>query len=155
MHRFTTCRLGADRLDEAYPLIRSAAQISRERWKAYAQGLGEQGGGVLAVLAEDGRIYGVAAYRPTRTLRHDSGLLVEVTAAFELSGSARVRKTLCAALEETARRQGCGSLIFSMAAAGYGDPASRRRISWEELGLEMETVSFVQPLTGRSHEARR
>lgn len=146
MPLFTLSRLGADRLGEAYPLIRSAARVSRERWEAFARDLCEHGGGVLAVLAEDGRVHGVAAYRQTGSLRHESGLLVEVIATFELSGAGRARKALCAGLEETARSQGCRSLIFTMAAAGYGDPSSRRRMSWEDLGLEMETVSFVQHL---------
>lgn len=144
MPQFTLSRLGLDRLGEAYPLIRSAARVSRDRWEAFARDLWEQGGGMLAVLAEDGQVYGVAAYRRAGNLRHESGLLIEVIATFELSGAGRVRKALCAGLEEIARSQGCRSLIFTMAAAAYGDPASRRRLNWEDLGLEMETVSFVQ-----------
>ncbi|MDT9599893.1 GNAT family N-acetyltransferase [Sphingosinicella rhizophila] len=154
MPQFTLSRLGVDRLGEAYPLIRSAARVSPERWEAFAHDLCEHGGGVLAVLAEDGRVHGVAAYRPTGSLRHESGFLVEVIATFELSGSGCVRKALCAALEETARSQGCRSLIFTMAAAGYGDPSSRRRLSWEDLGLEMETVSFVQQVAEPSGALR-
>jgi hypothetical protein len=154
MPQFTLSRLGVDRLGEAYPLIRSAARVSRERWEAFAGDLCEQGGGVLAVIAEDGRVHGVAAYRRTGSLRHESGLLIEVIATFELSGSGRARKALCAGLEETARSQGCRSLIFTMAASGYGDPSSRRRMSWEDLGLQMETVSFVQQISDPSEALR-
>jgi hypothetical protein len=146
MPEFTVSRLGTERLGEAYPIIRSAARVSRGRWETFVHDLSTQGGDVLAVLAEDGSIHGVAAYRPTGSLRHASSLLVEVIAAFELSESGWVRKVLCAALEEAARSHGCQSLIFTMAATAYGEPNSRRRLSWEDLGLEMETVCFVQPV---------
>lgn len=146
MPQLTVSPLDVDRLGEAYPLIRSAAPVSKERWEAFARNLIHNGGGIFAVLAEDGKVHGVAAYRPTVSLRHESGLLVEVIASFELSRTASVRQALRTELEEAARGWGCKSLIFTMAAADYADPTSRRRTIWEELGLQIETVTFVQPV---------
>lgn len=155
MPQLTVSRLDVNRLGEAYPLIRSAAHVSKERWEAFARDLFKDGGGILAVIAEDGRVHGVAAFRQAESLRHEAGLLVEVIATFELSRAARVRQALCTALEEAARERGCRSLIFTMAADGYADPVSRRRTSWEELGLQMETVSFVQPVAQVAEPVRR
>ena len=149
--------LSLSRLDEgqlalAFPLIRSAARVSLDRWKTFARQLIASGGGILAVEADDGCLHGVAAFRQVGSLRFERSLQVEILVAFELSRMAPVRRTLCAGLEEIAREMGCRSIVFTTAARN-AEPASAGRLSWEELGLKMETVSFVrqvQPETAAS-----
>ncbi len=140
--------LSLSRLDEgqlalAYPLIRSAARVSLERWKTFARQLIASGGGILAVEANDGCLHGVAAFRQVGSLRFERSLQVDILVAFELSRMAPVRRTLCAGLEEIAREMGCRNIVFTTAARN-AEPASAGRLSWEELGLKMETVSFVR-----------
>jgi len=140
--------LSLSRLDEgqlalAFPLIRSAARVSLDRWKTFARQLIASGGGILAVEADDGCLHGVAAFRQVGSLRFERSLQVEILVAFELSRMAPVRRTLCAGLEEIAREMGCRSIVFTTAARN-AEPASAGRLSWEELGLKMETVSFVR-----------
>ena len=140
--------LSLSRLDEGqlalvYPLIRSAARVSLDRWKTFARQLIASGGGILAVEADDGCLHGVAAFRQVGSLRFERSLQVEILVAFELSRMAPVRRTLCAGLEEIAREMGCRSIVFTTAARN-AEPASAGRLSWEELGLKMETVSFIR-----------
>ncbi|WP_166039014.1 hypothetical protein [Sphingosinicella sp. YJ22] len=140
--------LSLSRLDEgqlalAYPLIRAAARVSLERWKTFARQLIASGGGILAVGADDGCLHGVASFREVGSLRFERSLQVDILVAFELSRMAPVRRALCAGLEGIAREMGCRSIIFTTAARN-AEPASAGRLSWEELGLKMETVSFVR-----------
>ena len=139
--------LGPDRLSEAYPLVRAAAQVDAGQWQAYSQALLQDGGGILAVSAGDGCLHGLAAYREAGSLRHGRSLQVDLIVAFELSRLGPVRKALVAALETLARARGCHSLSYTLAARGNADPRSRGRMGWEELGLEMETVGFVRELS--------
>jgi hypothetical protein len=140
--------LSLSRLDEgqlalAYPLIRSAARVSLERWESFARQLFASGGGILAVAANDGCLHGVAAYRQVGSLRFERSLQIEILVAFELSRTAPVRRTLCDGLEDIAREMGCHNIVFTTAARN-ADPFSAGRLSWEQLGLKMETVSFVR-----------
>lgn len=140
--------LSLSRLDEgqlalAYPLIRSAARVSLDRWKTFARQLIASGGGILAVEADGGCLHGVAAFRQVGSLRFERSLQIEILVAFELSRMAPVRRTLCAGLEDIAREMGCRNIVFTTAARN-ADPSSAGRLSWEELGLKMETVSFVR-----------
>ena len=140
--------LSLSHLDEgqlalAYPLIRAAARVSLERWKAFARQLIAIGGGILAVGADDGCLHGIAAFRQVGSLRFERSLQVEILVAFELSRRAPVRRTLCVGLEDIARKLGCRNIVFTTAAR-HADPSSAGRLSWEELGLKMETVSFVR-----------
>ena len=148
MPRLLVSNLEIERVSEAYPLIRRQAHVGPEQWEAFCRQLVEQGGGVLAVLAEDQRVHGVATYLPVASLRHGSALRVDVIAAFELSHIARVRDVLSAALDELARKKGCEALMVSLDAKGLSSPRSRRRRSWESLGLAAETIEFVRHLGG-------
>ena len=146
MPRLFVSNLELGRVSEAYPLIRRQAQVGPEQWEAFCRQLVEQGGGVLAVLAEDQRVHGVAAYLPVTSLRHGSALRVEAIAAFELSHISRVRDVLSAALDELARKKGCEVLMVSLDAKGMSSPRSHRRRGWESLGLTAETIEFVRYL---------
>ena len=148
MPRLFVSNLEPGRVSEAYPLIRRQAQVDLEQWEAFCGQLVKQGGGVLAVLAEDQRVHGVAAYLPVTSLRHGSALRVEAIAAFELSHISRVRNVLSTALDELARKKGCEALMISLDAKGLSSPRSRRRRSWEALGLTAETIEFVRYLDG-------
>jgi hypothetical protein len=148
MPRLLVNDLELERVSEAYPLIRRMARVGPEQWDAFCRQLVQQGGGVLAVLAEDQRVHGVAAYLPVCSLRHGSALRVEAIAAFELSHVSRVRDALSAALDDLARKKGCEVLMVSLDAKGLSSPRSRRRQGWESLGLAAETIEFVRQLDG-------
>ena len=139
--------LSADRLAQAYPLIRSATRVSLSRWEEFGADLVRAGGGVLAVSAPDSCVHGVAAYRPGPKLRHESCLDVEVIVAFELRGNDLVRKTLCRELERIAVEQGCATLNFTVDAKNAG-ASSRARCGLERMGLKLDTASFVRELPG-------
>jgi hypothetical protein len=148
MPKLLVSNLELERVSEAYPLIRRQAQVGPEQWEAFCRQLAQQGGGVLAVMAEDERVHGVAAYLPVTSLRHGSALRVEAIAAFELSHISRVRDVLSVALDELARQKGCDVLMVSLDAKGLTSPRSRRRRGWESLGLTAETIEFVRHLDG-------
>ena len=134
--------LGPERMAEAYPLIRRLARVGPEKWEAFGRQLADQGGGVLAVRAEDDRVHGVAAYLPVASLKHGQALRVEAIAAFELGHLSIVRNALSAALDKLAREKGCEVVMISLDAKGLTSPRSRRRRSWESLGLTAETIEF-------------
>jgi hypothetical protein len=148
MPRLLVSNLQLERVSEAYPLIRRQARVGPEQWETFCRQLVEQGGGVLAVMAEDERVHGVAAYLRVTSLRHGSALRVEAIAAFELSHISRVRDVLSVALDEVARQKGCDVLMVSLDAKGLSSPRSRRRRGWESIGLTAETIEFVRELDG-------
>ena len=141
-----TLLLDESQLAQAYPLVRSAARVGPEQWKKFARELIASGGGVLAVQADDACLHGIAAFRQVGTLRHALTLQVEVLAAFELSRLAPVRKALCAALEELARRKGCRNILFMVGADATAGGRSGLHASLEARGARLETVSLVQRL---------
>jgi hypothetical protein len=138
--------LDVERLAEAYPLIRSATRVSQQRWEEFGRELICGGGGVLAVTAPDGCIHGVAAFRPSPSLRHQQSLDVEVIVAFELSGDDRVREQLCSTLEQVAATHRCRTVNFTMLPRSYGEPLSPARAALERLGMRLETLNFVRDL---------
>ena len=94
MRDLTVQQLTYDRLGEAYPLIRTATHVSLERWLEFGAELLKADGGVIAVVASDHYVHGVAAFRPRSHLRHDQGLDVEAMVAFDLRGNDRVKDVL-------------------------------------------------------------
>jgi len=154
MPNLSVLSIGRERLAQAYPLIRSAARVTPERWQEFGEELIAHGGGVLIATAEDGCVHGVAAFRPSGNLRHLRSLEVDIIVAFELRCGARVRDSLRAALDEIAINQGCRSVNLTMAAKAYGDPASPARTGLEQLGLTLETVSFVKELPPSARPAQ-
>lgn len=146
MPEFHVFSLEQGRLDEAYPLVRAAARVTPEQWERYALRLLAEGGGILMVRAGDDCLHGLAAYRELGSLRHGSSLQVEVVIALELGPPGPVRQALCRALEEVALSRGCKSLSYTLAARSNADPKSPGRASWEELGLQMDTIGFVRDL---------
>ena len=139
-------RLSYDRLGEAYPLIRAATHVGVERWLEFGREVLKVGGGVIAVVAADHYIHGVAAFRPRTHLRHDDGLEVEAMVAFDLRGNNRVRDVLFKELERIGRRRGCQTIYFTMAAKS-AEPCSKARAGLERLGLKLETAGFVRELS--------
>ena len=137
--------LSVERLAEAYPLVRTATRVSQERWDEFGRALLESGGGVLAVIAEDKCLHGVAAYRADRSLRHEHYLDVEVIVAFDLSGDDRVREALCRELDRIAADLHCSAVNFTVAARS-AEPRSRSRSVLERLGLKLDTAGFVREL---------
>jgi hypothetical protein len=148
MPKLLVSNLEPERMAEAYPLIRRMARVEPDRWEAFGRHLVSQGGGVLAVRAEDERVHGVAAYLPVASLKHGHALRVEAIAAFELGHVSSVRNALSAALDRLAREKGCEVVTISLDAKGLTSPRSRRRRSWESLGLTAEAIEFVRHLDG-------
>ena len=139
--------IGAEELSQVYPLVRSATRVSLERWVEFGRDLLRDGGGVLAVLAPDLCVHGVAAYRLSGNLRHEQTLDVEVIVAFDLRGDDRVRAALCKELERIATDRRCTAVNFTVAGKS-AEPASAARSGLERLGLKLETASFVRELPG-------
>jgi len=147
MPKFTVSYLKLEQLGEAYPLIRSAARVTKEQWLAFARQARENCGEVLAVFAEDGHIHGVAVYFAISSLRHGPALMVEVIASFELTRGRPARKALCLALVEAAKVRGCKSLVLVVKPWERGDRTLASSRNWEDLGFELETVRICQPLS--------
>ena len=138
--------LERDRLADAYPLVRSATRVGLPRWEEFGLQLAAVGGGVLAVIAPDGCIHGVASFRPRPNLRHRQSLDVEVFVAFELPGTSGVRALLYEGLERLGAERQCESLTLTTAARGYEIPLSGSRVSLEKLGLKLETLNYTREL---------
>lgn len=133
-------------LADAYPLVRSATRVSLLRWVEFGRQLIAAGGGVLAVVAADQCIHGVASFRPRPNLRHRQSLDVELFVAFELPGATGIRTKLYEGLERLAAERGCESLTLTTAAKGYEIPLSGSRTSLEKLGLKLETLNYTREL---------
>lgn len=146
--------LGANRLAEAYPLVRTATRVSQERWEEFGRELLEGGGGVLAVTAADKCLHGIAAYRPNRNLRHEQSLEVEVIVAFDLRGDDRVRQALCQELDRMAAELHCSAVNFTVAAKS-AEPRSAARSGLERLGLKLDTATFVREIHGEDAQSRK
>ena len=148
MQVLTVESLDAGQLAQVYPLIRSATRVTLEKWEQFGRELLAGGGGVLAVMAPDKCIHGAAAYRPSRNLRHERTLEVEVIVAFDLRGDDRVREQLCMALERIATSLRCTALNFTVAAK-RAERSSTTRSGLERLGLRLDTAGFVRELPGK------
>lgn len=144
MPNLSVSNLQPEQMMEAYPLVRRSARVEASDWARFGSKLTEQGGGILAVRAEDGQVHGIAAYLPVANLRHGKALRVEAFAAFELGHVSLVRNRLSSALDSLAREQGCQVVMISLEAKGVSSPRSRRRRGWETLGLTAETIGFVR-----------
>lgn len=147
--------LGHERLTDAYPLVRSATRVSLPRWEEFGRQLAAVSGGVLAVIAPDGCIHGVASFRPRPNLRHRQSLDVEVFVAFELPGTKGVRTMLYEGLERLAAERRCESLTLTTAAKGYEIPLSGSRASLEKLGLKLETLNYTRELEPAGRDQAR
>lgn len=138
--------LGPERADLAYPLIRMVTpDVTAERWREYAGALVGGGGGLLAVLAGQDSLHGIAAFRIMDAL---SGrvLQVEVFVTFELSAKAPVRRTLLNGLERRAAAAGCTTLSLSLPSRGYLPDESDKAKGWSMLGLAPQGVAFAKRL---------
>ena len=145
MPDLTVQPIGMDRLADVYPLVRSATRVSLERWEEFGRELLSSGGGVIAVIAPDECIHGVAAYCAGRNLRHKQSLDVKVIVAFDLREDDRVRALLCCELERIAAASRCSVLNLTVAGKN-AERFSRTRSGLERLGLKLDTASFVREL---------
>jgi hypothetical protein len=146
MPKLSVINLEPEYMAEAYPLIRCLGHIKLEQWEEFGRRLAEQGGGVLAVRAEDMCIHGVAAYLPTASLKHRRALRVETIAAFEFGHSLLVRSTLSTALDDLAREKNCEVVMVTLDATDPFNRRSRRWRAWESLGLKAEAIECVRHL---------
>ena len=158
MTRFKVIHVGEDRIDETLPLVRMALPLlSADRWRRLVQSAGEDGRGVLAAYAPDGRPHGVAVYRPEDSLIGGRTLHVEPIITFEINRSAPTRAALCQALELLGLAKGCDRLLVAMPSRGYADPRCAKADAWAQLGMEVASVGLIKHLDPRrssSPEAR-
>lgn len=154
MPRLLVTELEADRLAEAYPLIRCLAGVEAGQWTSFAENLLAQGGGILVVRAEDGRVHGVAGYVLSTSLKHGKALRIEALAALELGHTPLVREALQSAADGLARRMDCSVVVYNLDAKGLLNPQSARRRSLERAGLSPESVDFVKRVAGPLSPAR-
>lgn len=147
MTGFTVVHLEEDRLDHTLPLVRMAAPLATaERWRQFARQRTENGGGILAAFAGDGRPHGIAAYLAEECLNEGRTLHVEPMVTFEINRSAPARAALCQALELLALAQRCDSLRIVTAGRGYADARSAKARAWASLGLDLGSIGFVKRL---------
>jgi hypothetical protein len=144
MPKLFVSQLKPHQMVEAYPLIRRLARVDSSRWEAFGRLLAKQGGGILAVRAEDQRVHGVATYLPVASLKHGSALRVEAIASFELGQISSVRNALSSALDELAREKRCKVVVICLDAATFARPRFRRWQSWGRLGLTVDTVGLIR-----------
>ena len=142
-------------IDLVFPLVRSAADITPQRWRCFARELLSGEGGLLAVEAGTGCLHGLAVYRRRGTLRHGQALQVELLVAYELSRQAPVRKALCAALEALARNSGCRSIVYTRRAGSRDDADRLSKGEWRSFGARIATVDFVRSLKVENGSAAR
>ena len=154
MPRLIVIPLTADKVSEAYPLIRAATQISLARWQAYVRLVRRRGGDVLVVSDDEGTIYGTAAFRTGSTLRHHRCLVVDAIAAFEIGQLATVKGHLCEALQREAIARSCSAILVQTTAPKASQDA--RSDQWRGLGFTPESMTIVHelaPLAKRKGEA--
>jgi hypothetical protein len=137
MPDFRVFELEERHLALAYPLARSASAVSEARWHAFARETIAAGGGVLGIEAEDHCLYGLAAFRAQRTLRHGEALCVELLVAVDLAGNRPVRSALCASLDEIARARGLASVLVTLTP---GCPA----LGWTNAELVPDTIGYMR-----------
>lgn len=145
MPQFTIIDLEADELAQAWPLVRMASPwLDQATWQSSAEELIGHGGGVVAVVAPDGWLHGLATYQPIDKARAGRVLYVETLVTFELIRRAPVRQFLCDCLEWLAPALGCDTIAVSMPAGGTV-PKSWRSADWLGGGSRTST-----PLATRS-----
>jgi hypothetical protein len=127
--RLTVIELEREELAKAWPLVRAASRSLRaDDWQETATQLIAKGGGVIAVVAQDGCFHGVATYQPIEDGRGGRILYLETLVTFELSRRAPVRQLLCDCLERLASALGCDSIAVSMAVNSL--PKTWRNADW-------------------------
>jgi hypothetical protein len=156
--QFYVVELGLDRVDDAYALARTVTPgLRREDWAGFVERrLAE--GGMLALLAADGVLFGYLCWRIEQRLRHGRVLAVDEFMTFELSRSAPGRTALCDAAEEVALERGCDAVEIRLPAPTASGPLHERFQGWARLGHQVESVVLLKPLrvaVGRVRDGRR
>jgi hypothetical protein len=129
MPRLTVIELEREELAKAWPLVRAVSpSLGPDDWQETATELIAEGGGVIAVVAQDGCFHGVATYQPIEDRRGGRILYLETMVTFELSRRAPVRQLLCDCLERLAAALGCDSIAVSMPVGSL--PKTWRSADW-------------------------
>jgi hypothetical protein len=156
MTRFTVTHLHAERIADAFPLVRMAApEVSLDQWGRYADWLCRADGGVLAAYAGNGTLHGIAAYCRDDSLRYGRALRTDLIVTFELSRDAPARSALLEALALIALAKGCENLTVSMPGRGYANPQSEKAAPWAGLGFALDSVTFTTRIEPKAVERMR
>ena len=136
-------------LASAYPLVRSAVGVNADAWQEFAHTLLDDGGGVLAVRADAGCLYGLATFRPLDTLRHNRALHVELFVAIDLGTRHSAREALLRRLRRIAEERACRSLMLTVPARSVpGAP------QWAKWDFTAPTTMLVCQLRSSEHRPR-
>jgi hypothetical protein len=118
--------LSADRVDQAYPLVRSApGEITLEKWRSYAAirsapggVIPDGGGGVISVESARGYIHGLFDYRIDIDLRCGRTLVCGNIVALDLLNAKSVLAVLFEAMESLAAQRRCQAVHVSVPEGG-------------------------------------
>lgn len=114
--RFTVKPLPASRIDTVFPLVQAAMPgLTLAHWRQFAANAATPTGsatspGILVVENERGYIQGFCTFRVQHDLRHGTIIAVDDLVALDLVNGEAVAAALVQALEERARRLGCGAV---------------------------------------------
>ena len=125
MANFTVQALKPNELIDAWPVVRSGPYANADWWLAEAAELIKGGGGVLVARAPDGRIHGVATFKPPALLARKKMLTIPLLISFELNRTAPARSALLKTLERIATKLDCSHVVLPLS----GKPA--RQPSWQ------------------------
>ena len=113
MPEFDITCLEPAQIDRALPLLRlTDAGKSPQQWRDQAAAAMKDGGGMIAISAEDGLVHGLALFHPPRASPLGNVLQVDELIAIEISRKAPVRRMLLKALSQMAARLDCISLAM-------------------------------------------
>jgi len=112
--------LPAAQVLQAYPLVQALDPgLSAERWQAFANALGDGGGGaprdgIMTLQTVAGYIHGLFVHRLHRDLRDGLQLQVDHLVTFELPGRQSALRAALRVVEQLAREQRCDSIAVNM-----------------------------------------
>ena len=147
MRSLTIEPLTPDRIDQAFPLIQMVRpRLSVADWRAHAHALLARPDSGITLLVDDrGLILGLFCWTVESHPDHGTTLDAEDFVALDIVGSNRSADALADALEDTARRRGCGAVHTNVQCAGGGASGLVDRLSG--LGHRMESLRLCKQLS--------
>ena len=144
--QFYVDALGISGADAAYPLIRAIApEVSSTEWRDYVRRRCRDGG-FKGLFDNNGLLVGLFSHRFGERLRQGRVLALDDFVTFELSHAAPGRQLLMAIAESFARNCGCTGIEVRIGARGIADASANKASGWLALGMDLESVVFVQAL---------
>ena len=135
-------------VDQAFPVVQAIQPgTSIEAWRAFARRLiaEPERGGVMTVQAA-GYIYGLFSYRVEPSLQYGDVLVVENFAVLDLFSPAAAASALVKAMDELAKRRGCGAIHTGLPSGDRLTPDYRRWMigRFRDLGHHLESITLCK-----------